>query len=45
MGMVNIPALAFVEDHAVAIDLVFKAVLIMKPTILVVLMNGKILIW
>jgi dTDP-glucose 4,6-dehydratase len=44
MGMVNIPALAFVEDHAVAIDLVFKAVLIMEPT-LVVLMNGKILIW
>jgi hypothetical protein len=44
MGMVNIPVMAFVEDHAVAIDLVFQG-LTMKLTILVVLMNGKILIW
>jgi dTDP-D-glucose 4,6-dehydratase len=34
----------FVEDHA-AIDLVFHKGVNMKPITLVVLMNGKILIW
>jgi dTDP-D-glucose 4,6-dehydratase len=35
----------FVEDHAVAIDLVFHKGSKQKPITMVVLMNGRILIW